>query len=323
MTIEPAIEARGLEKRFDATRAVDGVDLRIAAGEVRGLLGPNGAGKTTLLRMLFGLIRPDAGTIALLGTAIDGSDASMPRGVSGFVETPTFYPYLSGRRNLELLADLDGGVPRSRIGEVLDTVVLSDAGGRKVGAYSSGMRQRLGLAASLLRLPRLLLLDEPTLGLDPVGARDVRMLLRGLANDGVTVLLSSHNVAEVEDLCDDVTIMRSGKAVWDGTLERLRVEAPAPAHVLSTNDDARALALAGTEPDVEVIANPKGGLTVLAETSALDGFAVALGRAGIAIRRLELLMSPLESMFFELTGAPGPLDDAEAAPTAASARVAP
>jgi ABC-2 type transport system ATP-binding protein len=156
----------------------------------------------------------------------------------------------------------------------------------------------------------LLLLDEPTIGLDPAGARDVRALMRRLAAEGVTVLLSSHNVAEVEDVCDAVTIMRTGEVVWEGTVERLRAEAPAPAHVLATSDDDRALAMAHGL-GLEVVPNARGGMTISAGPDELDAFVIALGREGVAVRRLDLLMSPLETMFFELTGARG-LAEAEA-----------
>jgi len=179
-----AVRTSRLVRRFDATTAVDGVDLEIAPGEVRGLLGPNGAGKTTLLRMLLGLIRPDAGTIELLGRPIDASGVVPLDGVGGFVEDPAFYPYLSGRANLRLLARLDGSVSgssgheiESAIDNALERVGLGQRGGDRVGGYSTGMRQRLGLAAALLRRPRLLLLDEPTSGLDPAGVNDVSALV--------------------------------------------------------------------------------------------------------------------------------------------------
>ena len=304
------LHAKALKKAFGERAAVAGVTLRIAAGEVRGLLGPNGAGKTTLLRMLLGLIRPDAGSIDLLGAKWEPSRDLIPQGVAGFVESPSFYPYLSGRANLDLLAALDGGIPERRIEDVLEMVALTDAAKQKVGEYSTGMRQRLAIGACLLSSPVLLLLDEPTIGLDPAGARDVRALMRRLASEGVTVLLSSHNVAEVEDVCDAVTIMRKGEVVWDGSVQRLRSEAPAPAHVLVTSDADRALALA-RERAMEVVPNARGGLTVSAAQADLDAFVIALGRDGVAVRRMDLLMSPLETMFFELTAARG-LAEAEA-----------
>ena len=303
----PAIDARGLVKRFGSIPALDGLDMRVESGQIRGLVGPNGAGKTTLLRVLFGLIDVDSGSIRILGNDWNALGSGTIEGVSGFVEEPRFYPYLSARRNLELLARLDGGLEGDRVDEVLDTVRLSDRSDDKVGGFSSGMRQRLGFAASLLRAPRLLLLDEPSIGLDPNGAREMWDLIGRLASDGTTILLSSHNMNELDGLCDSVTVMRSGRAVWDGSMERLRAEAPAPAHRVWTSDDDRAVAIAHSLPDVKAVPDPDGWLTVEAERDALDAYVIALGRGGVAVRRLELLTTALESLFFGLTGAP--IDD--------------
>ena len=204
-----AIEARGLVKHFGEVRAIDHLDLRVDGGAIHGLVGPNGAGKTTLLRILFGLVRPDDGAIVVLGRERDAMETEPMREVGGFVEEPRFYPYLTARRNLELMADLDGG-GRERIDEVLELVHLEDRADRKVGGFSSGMRQRLGLAASLLPSPRLLLLDEPTVGPDPIGVREMLHLVRMLAADGVTIVISSHNMTELEGVCDGVTVIADG-----------------------------------------------------------------------------------------------------------------
>jgi ABC-2 type transport system ATP-binding protein len=297
-----AVRARGLVKRFDARAAVDGADLVVAEGEVRGLLGPNGAGKTTLLRMLLGLVRPDAGTVEFFGRARPANDSAVPEGVAGFVEEPTFYPYLSGRANLEVLAELDGGGRRNVIDEVLDQVGLSTRGGDRVSGYSTGMRQRLGIAAALLRAPRLLVLDEPTTGLDPAGVSDVLALVRELSSrDGVAVLLSSHQIDEVEEVCDSFTVLSAGRVVWNGTAEQLRSEAPVPAYRLATSDDRRALELARAATSVDAELSPSGGLIVTAHDGRLDAYVLALGEAGVAVRRLELLVSSLESMFLVLS----------------------
>jgi ABC-2 type transport system ATP-binding protein len=301
MTNDIALDVRGLQKTFGDVRAIDGLDLTVATGQVHGLVGPNGAGKTTLLRILFGLVAPDEGSVTLLGQQADDADGPSTDGVGGFVEEPRFYPYLTAHRNLELMADLDGG-GQGRIDEVLQTVRLDDRADRKVGGFSSGMRQRLGLAASLLRKPRLLLLDEPTVGLDPAGARDMLAIVQTLASDGVTVVVSSHNMSELEGVCDGVTVIRDGRSVWHGSMERLRAESPAPAHRLETSDDERAMQLAKDDPRLEIVPDPGGWLTVSADREALDDYVVALGRSGIAVRRLELLMTALESMFFSLTG---------------------
>ena len=186
-----------VSKGYGGQQLLQDCTWRIGRGERIGLVGPNGAGKTTLLRVLFGLVAPDGGSISLLGHDWEAGGLTTMPGVGGFVEDPRFYPYLSARRNLELLAELDGA-DLGRIDEALDLVRLSDRAERKVGGYSSGMRQRLGLAASLLRSPRLLLLDEPTVGLDPTGLREVQSLVKALAAEGVTVLISSHNMPELD-----------------------------------------------------------------------------------------------------------------------------
>jgi ABC-2 type transport system ATP-binding protein len=301
MTDDVALDVRGLQKRFGDVRAIDGLDLTVATGQVHGLVGPNGAGKTTLLRILFGLVAPDAGVVTLLGQVADDAETPSTQGIGGFVEEPRFYPYLTARRNLELMADLDGG-GQERIDEVLGNVRLDDRADRKVGGFSSGMRQRLGLAASLLRKPRLLLLDEPTVGLDPTGARDMLAIVKTLASDGVTVVVSSHNMSELEGVCDGITVIREGRSVWHGSMEQLREESPAPAHRLETSDDARAMELAKDDRRLEIVPDPGGWLTVSADRDVLDAYVVALGRSGVAVRRLDLLMTALESMFFSLTG---------------------
>ncbi|HUA47757.1 MAG TPA: ABC transporter ATP-binding protein [Solirubrobacteraceae bacterium] len=295
-----AVRAKGLVKRFETTCAVDGVDLTVQEGEVRGLLGPNGAGKTTLLRLLFGLVAPDQGQIELFGHPLGTAEAVNLDGVAGFVEEPTFYPYLSGRVNLELFAELDGGVTAGRVGEVLEMVGLAGRGEDRVNGYSTGMRQRLGIAAALLRSPRLLLLDEPTSGLDPAGARDMARLVRRLAAGGTAVLLSSHLIGDLENVCDSFTVLRRGEVVWDGSAQQLREQAPGSAYRLATSDDARALEIAEQHPGVHASRAPSGELR-LAVTDGVDDYVLDLGRADIAVRRLELVVSPLESMFFALT----------------------
>jgi ABC-2 type transport system ATP-binding protein len=297
-----AVRASGLVKRFEQTTAVDGVDLVVGSGEVHGLLGANGAGKTTLLRLLFGLIAPDTGTVELLGRPLGGLGSSALDHVGGFVEEPTFYPYLSGAANLTLLARLDGGDPaRRRIDDVLRRVGLQGRGGDRVSGYSTGMRQRLGLGAALLRAPRLLLLDEPTSGLDPAGARDVAALVHELAATGVAVLLSSHQIGELERVCDAYAFMRAGEIVWRGSAGELAAQAPAPAYTLSTSDDVRALEVAAGRPDVQAQHSGRGQLTVTVTEPGLDAFVLTLASQQISVRRLALLVSPLESMFFALS----------------------
>jgi len=291
----------GVVKRFEELRALDRVDLAVEPGEVRGLLGPNGAGKTTLLRIMLGLIRPDAGELELFDRPFDVSAAGALDGVAGFVEEPRFYPYLSGRVNLELAAALDGGVSGERIDQALERVGLASRARDRVAGYSTGMRQRLGIAAALLRAPRLLLLDEPTAGLDPGGVREVGQLVSELSHDGVAILISSHQIVEVEAICDSFTILRRGGVVWDGSAAELRARRPVVPYLLVTSDDRRAAVLARGHPDIALARSDTDALEVAAADDALDAYVLALGVDGIAVRRLEPLASPVESMFFELT----------------------
>ena len=277
----PPIEARGLIKRYGHVTAVDNIDLTVQRGDVYGFLGPNGAGKTTTLRMLLGLIRPDAG-------------------VAGFVEAPRFYPYMSGRRNLELVAALDGGGARDRIDGALDTVELADRQGDKVGGYSHGMRQRLGIAGALIRHPALLILDEPTTGLDPAGMRDMRVLVRRLADQGITVLLSSHIMDEVEELCDRLAIVRSGSVIYEGRLDEL-LHSTGQRYRLRTTDDERALEVATHQPGVGDVRRDGDGLSVAADEDAAAGLSIALVDAGLGIRALVPAAASLEELFFRLT----------------------
>jgi ABC-2 type transport system ATP-binding protein len=293
------VEVRGLVKRYGAITAVDHVDLTVRAGDVYGYLGPNGAGKTTSLRMMLGLIRPTEGVVKLFGRdPLDGIAAL--EGVAGFVEAPRFYPYLSGRKNLDLLAALDGGGAAGRIDEALATVELSGRAGDKVGGYSHGMRQRLGIAAALLRAPRLLLLDEPATGLDPAGMRDMRALIRRLADGGMTVLLSSHLLAEVEELCDRVAIIRSGRIVYEGAIAELK-QMGASGYRLRTTDDERALAVATAQPGVSDVRRGAHAIHLSAEEAVAAELSVALVEAGVAIMELVRETATLEDLFFHLT----------------------
>src|SRR3954454_9412829 len=301
-----AVDAAGVTKRYGDLTAVDDVTMQVAQGEVYGVLGPNGAGKTTLLRMLFGLIRADAGTIRLFGRLHEHDDMRFLDGVAGFVESPRFYPYLSGRRNLEGLATLDGGAPPKRLGEVLEIVDLADRADDRVSGYSFGMRQRLGVAASLLRDPQLLVLDEPANGLDPAGMRDMRALIKRLAATGLTVLLSSHDMTEVEEICDNVTIMRTGSVVYHGEISELRDQAPEQGHRVLTDDDERARSLAERHRDLRVERGDGAGLVVYGRQADIDAYVKALVASGSALRGLELTEAPLEALFFMLTeSAPG------------------
>ena len=298
------VVAAGLVKTYGEVTAVDHVDMRVQAGDVYGFLGPNGAGKTTTLRMLLGLIRPSAGRVELFGRdpLIDGARAL--DGVAGFVEAPGFYPYLTGRKNLELLAAFDGDGARDRIGEVLDLVELAPRAKHRVGGYSHGMKQRLGIAASLLRRPRLLLLDEPTTGLDPAGMRDMRALVHRLAGEGITVLLSSHQLAEVEELCNRVSIIRSGRIVFEGALSDLRLHA-SDGYLLHTTDDTRALEVCESAPGIGAPAPEAGGVRFHASEADVAALSKALVGAGLGIIGLSSRHATLEELFFRFTEGDG------------------
>jgi ABC-2 type transport system ATP-binding protein len=295
------VAARGLVKRYGEIVAVDHVDLTVEKGDVFGYLGPNGAGKTTSLRMLLGLIRPTEGSAKLFGRdpLVDGAKAL--EGVAGFVEGPRFYPYLAGRRNLKLLADFDEPVSRSRIEEVLELVELRDRAKDKVGGYSHGMRQRLGIAAALLREPRLLLLDEPTTGLDPAGMRDMRDLVRRLAAEGITIMLSSHLLYEVEELCNRVAIIRKGQVIYEGQLRDLLATA-ATGFRLRTLEPERARAAALAQPGIEDVRSVDGELRFSGDEQAVAALTVALGKAGVGMTALVPETASLEELFLGMTG---------------------
>ena len=299
----PPVRARGLVKRYKEIIAVDHIDLNVDHGDVYGFLGPNGAGKTTTLRMALGLITPTEGSVQLFGRDPLRDGARALQGVAGFVEAPRFYPYLTARKNLELLAALDGDGAASRIDEVLTTVELSPRAGHKVGGYSHGMRQRLGIAAALLRRPQLLILDEPATGLDPAGMRDMRELIRRLAGEGITVLLSSHQLPEVQELCDRVAIVDSGRVVYEGALADLRRQGGA-GYRLHTTDDTRAQEVARAQPGVEHVTDahpPAHGLVFQAQESDVGELSLALASAGIGILALTPELATLEDLFFRLT----------------------
>jgi ABC-2 type transport system ATP-binding protein len=300
----PAVELRGLVKRYDTVTAVDGVDLVVNQGEVYGYLGPNGAGKTTSMRMILGLIRPDEGTVRVFGRDPFDDIVAGLQGVAGFVETTRFYPYLSGRKNLEFFAALDGGDARDRIDEALDLVELTDRAKDRTAGYSFGMKQRLGIAAALVRDPRLLILDEPTTGLDPAGQRDMRTLIRRLADRGLTVLLSSHHLGEVEELCSRVAIIRSGHVVYEADIDDLARTAGS-AFIVRTADNDRAAAICRARADVlDVAGGESGELVVRCSESAIEAVTISLGEQGIGIRSLAARGASLEDLFFELTAYP-------------------
>jgi ABC-2 type transport system ATP-binding protein len=295
---------RGLTKRFGSFTAVDGVDFDVARGTIFGFLGPNGSGKTTTIRMLLGLVRPDAGSCTLLDEPMPAAAGRVLPQVGALVEGPAFHPYLSGTANLRRL---DAADPTSdpatavrRIGEALDRVGLTAAAGKRYRAYSLGMRQRLAIAATLLRPRDLLVLDEPTNGLDPQGTREVRHLITDLASDGTTVFVSSHLLAEVEQLCTHIGVMRTGRMVAQGPLAGLR-ELTAPKFRLLTPDQDAALSLL-TGLGVADAASDGDEVTGSLGTLAGEAVVAALVAAGIAVRGFVPVTATLEDLFVQLTG---------------------
>ena len=300
----PALATRGLTKRFKGGQvAVDGVDLLVPRGAVYGFLGPNGSGKTTTIRMLLGLVAPTSGEHEVLGEAMPGGAAQVLPRVGALVEGPAFHPYLSGRDNLARVdaADrrADRGTAKERIGVALERVGLSAAAGKRYRNYSLGMRQRLGLAAALLQPRELLVLDEPTNGLDPQGTREVRALVREVASEGMTVFVSSHLLSEVEQVCTHAGVMRAGRLVAQGTLDslrgvaapRLRVDTPAPGPALAVLER---LGLSGVPLEGGVSAD----LGAVPSEQVID--ALVLG--GVPVRQASLDRPDLEELFVSLTG---------------------
>jgi ABC-2 type transport system ATP-binding protein len=301
-----ALATRGLRKKYGSRVALDGLDLSVPNGVVYGFLGPNGAGKTTTMRLLTGLLHPDAGSIELLGQPFARGDRRRLFEVGALVESPSFYPYLSGRANLRELAAAGAPVPPNRVEELLELVGLRDRSTDKVSNYSLGMKQRLGIAAALLSDPKLLLLDEPANGLDPAGIVAMRETLRHLASIGKTVFVSSHLLAEVQVLADVVGIIAAGKLVREGSLESLltsaavvRIKVPRGAMEAATT----ALAPFGETRAVKDGEDeaPDAWLKVQVAAERASDVNRALAEAGIYASGLEA-GSDLEGLFLELTG---------------------
>jgi ABC-2 type transport system ATP-binding protein len=299
-----AIETTGLTKRFGKRTVVDGVDLLVPDGAVYGFLGPNGSGKTTTIRMLLGLVRPTAGSSNLLGQHIPAdAQAVLPR-VGSLVEGPAFHPYLSGRANLARLdaADLTAH-PRTsgrRIDAALDRVGLLAAAGRRYRAYSLGMRQRLAIAAALL-LPRdLLVLDEPTNGLDPQGTREVRHLISSLASEGTTVFVSSHLLSEVEQVCSHVGVMTEGRLAAQGPLDEVRAGTMSVVRVVTSSpDDAKHVLIGLGLDDVTIVPD---GVTAAPGRIEPERIVAALVAGGVGVREFTVRAPSLEDLFVSLTG---------------------
>lgn len=299
------IEIEGLGKTYRRRRgntvAVEGLDLAVPEGGVFGFLGPNGSGKTTTIRCLLGLARPTKGTLCLLGRPVPEGLGEAMRRTGAIVETPALFPTMTGRENLALLGAMDRIGPR-RVGEVLETVGLGDRGDDLVKKYSLGMRQRLALAAAMLKEPDILILDEPGNGLDPAGMREVRGLLRGLASQGRTVFVSSHILAEIEQTCDRVAILANGRCITQGTVDEVMAKGGHQASVLVRLEDmaAGADALRRTFPAVERV---DGYLRVNVDPTRSGDINRTLVAAGLWATELRPDRSSLEDIFLELTNA--------------------
>jgi len=310
LTAELALATRALSKSYGSRRALDGLDLTVPTGVVYGFLGPNGAGKTTTMRLLTGLLRPDGGTIEMLGRPFSRSDRHRLFDVGALVESPSFYPYLSGKENLRALASAGPRTPRGRIDEVLEIVGLRDRASDKVSRYSLGMKQRLGIAGALLGDPQLLLLDEPANGLDPAGIVAMRETLRHLAAIGKTVFVSSHLLAEVQQLADVVGIIAAGRLVREGSMKELLAgEGIVRVRVAAQQVAAAAAALAGLVPADHVVpstAEP-GWLTVQIAPDRTAEVNRTLANASIYASGLES-GNDLEELFLSLTQDPSAVD---------------
>jgi ABC-2 type transport system ATP-binding protein len=308
MDTSVAVRGRGITKVFGDVVALDHIDVNVAQGQIHGLVGPNGAGKTTLLGLLLGLAVADEGSLQILGAPV-GRALAAPDGVSGFVDGPGLYPTLTARQNLAALARLRHRDARTAgVDEALADVGLTEVADDRVRGFSLGMRQRLGLAAALLTKPRLLVLDEPSNGLDPAGKKHVHGVLNRLAADGATVVLSSHRMDDLEALCSEVTILSAGRVVFSGPVGKLSDENRELDYRLRTSDTSAARDIALETPGIRVVegsdAVARGDdnvIVVRALVSALDELVARVVRADIAVRELAPVVSPLEAAFLALT----------------------
>jgi ABC-2 type transport system ATP-binding protein len=301
---EAAIQAESLSKHFGEFAAVEDVSLEVGAGEIFGFLGPNGAGKTTTIRMLLGLISPSAGRARLFGRDVARDFKTAIRNVGAFVEGPAFYPFLSGRRNLRLFGTLSGGVTEKRIDQVLDWTGLAAPADSRVSGYSQGMRQRLGLALALLEEPRLLILDEPTNGLDPQGTREIRELMGRIRSEsGTTILVSSHLLGEMERICDRVAIIAGGRILQQGTLDDIiGLESERVELGVAPEQDEEASAHLREHFQTEAASTRRGALEFARGSLDLAALNRSLVQAGIHVSSLTPRRRSLEQAFVALTG---------------------
>ena len=295
------IQTDALTKRYGRVLAVDQLSLQVPRGHVFGLLGPNGAGKTTFMGMLLGLVRPTSGSFSLLGA--NGVSMDALRRIGAIVETPAFYPYLSGRRNLAYFQGVMGRKDPGELDTLLDRVGLADRAGDAFKTYSLGMKQRLGLAYALLGDPELLILDEPTNGMDPAGMAEVRDLIRSLGSEGRTVLISSHLLNEVEQVCDSVAIISRGRLVVQGDVADLLH--PQEQVRLRTTDDAKALAILQAADGIEATRAKDEALVVTIAHERSSELTALLSKSEVYVTEIAPLQVSLEQYFLDVTGENG------------------
>ena len=305
----PVLEVRGFTKKFGDFVAVDGLSFEVRRGDVYGFLGPNGSGKSTTIRAILGLVGPTQGEIRLFGRPVGGPESRI--GLAGFVDAPGFYGYLSARDNLKILAAADGKKKAPPIDRVLETVDLAGRAKDRVKTYSTGMKQRLAIAAALLREPELLILDEPTNGLDPGGMRDVRALIRRLADEDITIFLSSHLLAEIEALCNRVAVIGRGRLLAEGTIAEVMGNAAAsPEYRLAAGDALEAARVLNASGYVASVSDPVAGelgeeIRLQVGPEGIGPVVRELVEAGVEVRALVPIRPSLEDLFLELTeGAP-------------------
>ncbi|HKV37210.1 MAG TPA: ABC transporter ATP-binding protein [Pyrinomonadaceae bacterium] len=295
-----ALQTENLTKRFGARTAVDRLTIRVEREDIYGFLGPNGAGKSTTLRMLLGLVKPSSGSIKFPVSDSSWEYLRARSRVGAIIETPAFYENFSARRNLQLLASLSGGVSKKRVEEVLDIVGLRERATDPVKVYSYGMRQRLGIAQALLPTPQLIILDEPTNGLDPQGIHETRKLIRRLRDEfRLTILLSSHLLTEIEQLCNRVGIIHEGRLLYEGGPEALL--APTSLYKVRVDDLPRAVEVLSKEPGLTVSQNGASFLKIDADPQRLAEANALLVGSGIKVYELSPVQQSLEEAFLRLT----------------------
>lgn len=292
------VQANGLTKRYGPFAAVDDVTFEVRRGDVFGFLGPNGSGKSTTISMLLGLVQPTAGSVSLFGTGPEQQLNELAR-VGAIIESPAFYPFMSGRANLRALAELRPGVTRQRVDEVLEIVGLSEAADKKYSNYSLGMKQRLGIGWTLLHDPELLVLDEPTNGLDPAGIQEIRHLILQLADSGKTIFISSHLLNEIEQVCDVVTIIQRGRIITSGSVDDLLTQDDRI--LLDVSDVAAAMQVLQSIPGIQSVEETEDYLVVVAPEVRPSVINRALVTAGIEVDEVRRSHQSLEAAFLELT----------------------